>query len=153
MFQLNNSIGLDGKVSFSDISRFSGLSATDWSWGVQMVDFDLDGMNEIFVTNGIAKDLLDQDYIDFYNNPSSVRQIFRKKGEVIKEYFEGATEWNVELVDTGLDTMTGGRIKRIQNHIDDTFCLTYGDGLSDVNISDLVSFHKEKKSLATLTAN
>ena len=74
------------------------------------------------------------------------------KGEVIKEYFEGATEWNVELVDTGLDTMTGGRIKRIQNHIDDTFCLTYGDGLSDVNISDLVSFHKEKKSLATLTA-
>lgn len=88
MFQLNNSIGLDGKVSFSDISRFSGLSATDWSWGVQMVDFDLDGMNEIFVTNGIAKDLLDQDYIDFYNNPSSVRQIFRKKGEVIKELID-----------------------------------------------------------------
>jgi len=74
------------------------------------------------------------------------------KGEVIKKYFEGTTEWNIELVDTGLDTMTGGRIKRIQDHIDDTFCLTYGDGLSDVNISDLISFHKEKKSIATLTA-
>ena len=74
------------------------------------------------------------------------------KGEIIKEYFEDITEWNIELVDTGLDTMTGGRIKRIEDHIDDTFCLTYGDGLSDVNISDLVSFHKEKKSLATLTA-
>ena len=48
--------------------------------------------------------------------------------------------------------MTGGRIKRIQNKIDDTFCLTYGDGLSDVNINNLISFHKEKKSLGTLTA-
>ena len=76
------------------------------------------------------------------------------KEEVIKEYFSkfDSKSWNIELVNTGLDTMTGGRIKRIQNHIDDTFCLTYGDGLSDVNITNLISFHKEKKSLATLTA-
>ncbi len=88
MFQLNNSVGLDGKVSFSDISRYSGVSATDWSWGVQMVDFDLDGLNEIFVTNGIAKDLLDQDYIDFYNNTTLIRQMFQDKGEVIKELID-----------------------------------------------------------------
>ena len=76
------------------------------------------------------------------------------KEEMIKEYFSkfDSKSWNIELINTGLDTMTGGRIKRIQNHIDDTFCLTYGDGLSDVNITDLISFHKEKKSLATLTA-
>ena len=76
------------------------------------------------------------------------------KGNVIKEYFSkfDSALWNIELVDTGIDTMTGGRIKRIQNHIDDTFCLTYGDGLSDVDINSLISFHKEKKSLATLTA-
>ena len=76
------------------------------------------------------------------------------KGNVIKEYFSKLDSelWNIELVDTGIDTMTGGRIKRIQNHIDDTFCLTYGDGLSDVDINSLISFHKEKKSLATLTA-
>ena len=76
------------------------------------------------------------------------------KGDVIKEYFSkfDSALWNIELVDTGIDTMTGGRIKRIQNHIDDTFCLTYGDGLSDVDINSLISFHKEKKSLATLTA-
>jgi len=49
--------------------------------------------------------------------------------------------------------MTGGRLKRIQDRIDDTFCVTYGDGLSDVNLNDLISFHKEKKSLATLTAS
>ena len=76
------------------------------------------------------------------------------KGHVIKEYFSKLDSelWNVELVDTGMDTMTGGRIKRIQNYIDDTFCLTYGDGVSDVNISNLISFHKGKKSISTLTA-
>ncbi len=76
------------------------------------------------------------------------------KGDMIKEYFSkfDFPLWNVQLVDTGLNTMTGGRIKRIQNHIDGTFCVTYGDGVSDVNINDLILFHKEKKSLATLTA-
>ena len=76
------------------------------------------------------------------------------KGNKIKEYFGNidSTLWDVELVDTGLHTMTGGRLKRIQDHIDDTFCVTYGDGLSDVDINNLISFHREKKSLATLTA-
>ena len=76
------------------------------------------------------------------------------KGEQIKEYFSklDSTSWDIQLVDTGLDTLTGGRLKRIQDHIDDTFCVTYGDGLSDIDISRLISFHKEKKKLATLTA-
>ena len=76
------------------------------------------------------------------------------KGEKIKEHFEqfDSKLWNVQLIDTGLNTMTGGRLKRIQDKIDDTFCVTYGDGLSDVNLNNLISFHKEKKSLATLTA-
>ena len=76
------------------------------------------------------------------------------KGEKIKEYFSNTNSapWNIELVDTGLDTMTGGRLKRIQNHIDGTFCATYGDGLSNIDINNLISFHKEKKSVATLTA-
>ena len=76
------------------------------------------------------------------------------KGGLIKEYFEklDSTLWNIELVDTGERTMTGGRIKRIQKYIDDAFCLTYGDGLSNVDINSLVSFHREKKSTATLTA-
>ena len=76
-------------------------------------------------------------------------------GDIIKEYFSNfdSEPWNIQLIDTGLDTMTGGRIKRIKEHIDGTFCATYGDGLSDVNINNLISFHKEKKSLATLTAS
>ena len=76
------------------------------------------------------------------------------KGEQIKQYFSklDSTSWDIQLVDTGLDTLTGGRLKRIQDHIDDTFCVTYGDGLSDIDISRLISFHKEKNILATLTA-
>ena len=78
------------------------------------------------------------------------------KGDIIKgwadKYNDNNTAWNVEVVDTGIDTMTGGRLKRIQNHIDDRFCLTYGDGVSNIDINSLISFHKEKKSLATLTA-
>ena len=76
------------------------------------------------------------------------------KGDIIKEYFSRSDfpTWNIELVDTGIDTMTGGRVKRIQNRIDDTFCVTYGDGVSNIDINNLISFHKEKKSVATLTA-
>ena len=59
--------------------------------------------------------------------------------------------WKITFVDTGEKSMTGGRIKRIQEHIDDTFCVTYGDGLIDVNINDLISFHKSKKSSARMT--
>lgn len=57
---------------------------------------------------------------------------------------EHAEPWKVTVVDTGLDTMTGGRVKRIQEYIgDEPFMLTYGDGVADVNIDELVKFHKE----------
>ncbi len=62
-------------------------------------------------------------------------------------------KWRVTMIDTGLDTMTGGRIKRAEKYLKDApFMLTYGDGLSDVNIESLVEFHKSKKGLCTLTA-
>jgi len=60
--------------------------------------------------------------------------------------------WKITLIDTGEDTMTGGRIKRIQKYIDGTFCLTYGDGLSDIDIPKLIEFHKKSGLLATITA-
>ncbi|HXF64620.1 MAG TPA: glucose-1-phosphate cytidylyltransferase [Caldilineaceae bacterium] len=65
----------------------------------------------------------------------------------------GVEPWRVTLIDTGDGTMTGGRIKRVRDYIGDgTFCLTYGDGVSDVNISDLIRFHQQSGKLATLTA-
>jgi hypothetical protein len=88
-FQLNNGrTRHKGTVAFSEISRYAGVAATDWSWGVQMVDFDLDGKKEIFITNGIAKDLLDQDYIDFYADPIRISTILNEKGAVIKELID-----------------------------------------------------------------
>ncbi len=76
------------------------------------------------------------------------------KGNIIKEYFEDfkSESWNVQTIDTGLKTMTGGRLKRIENEIDDTFCMTYGDDLKAVDISKLLKFHNEQKKLVTLTA-
>ena len=60
------------------------------------------------------------------------------KANKIKEYFDrsDSESWNIQLVDTGLDTMTGGRLKRIQDYVDDTFCVTYGDGLSNIDINN-----------------
>jgi len=66
------------------------------------------------------------------------------KGEIIKKYFDQFTSesWNVKTVDTGLNTMTGGRIKKIQKYVqDDTFCLAYGDDLKPVDITQLIRFH------------
>ena len=77
------------------------------------------------------------------------------KKEVIKKYFKlnKFKNWNIEVVDTGLNTMTGGRIKRLKKYINDkTFMLTYGDGLSDVNLKKLLKIHKKSKKIATLTA-
>ncbi len=77
------------------------------------------------------------------------------KKEVIKKYFKlnNFKNWNIEVVDTGLNTMTGGRIKRLKKYINDkTFMLTYGDGLSDVNLRKLLKTHQKSKKIATLTA-
>jgi glucose-1-phosphate cytidylyltransferase len=76
------------------------------------------------------------------------------KGEIIKEYFDQFTSesWDVKTVDTGLNTMTGGRIKRIQKFVEnETFCLSYGDDLKPVDITQLIRFHKKGKKLATVT--
>lgn len=80
------------------------------------------------------------------------------KAEVIVEYFdqvlldEPGLSWKIQLIDTGLETATGGRIKRVQDKLDDEFLLTYGDGLSDVDLSALVDFHRASRRMATLTA-
>ena len=76
------------------------------------------------------------------------------KGEIIKKYFkENSFGWKVNLVNTGLKTMTGGRLKRLKKFLnDETFMLTYGDGLSNVDLKKLIKFHKNNKKLATMTA-
>ena len=76
------------------------------------------------------------------------------KGEVIKKFFDRKFfPWNINLIETGKNTMTGGRLKRLNKHIGkETFMMTYGDGVSDINLKKLLKFHKENKKLVTLTA-
>ena len=76
------------------------------------------------------------------------------KGDVIKRYFKkNSYNWKIKLIDTGKNTMTGGRIKRLKNYLkDETFMLTYGDGISNINLKKLLSFHKKNKKMITLTA-
>lgn len=76
------------------------------------------------------------------------------KSNVIKNYFKkNKFRWKTNLIDTGKSTMTGGRLKRLQKYLkDETFMVTYGDGLSNVNIRKLIRFHKKNKKLVTMTA-
>jgi len=76
------------------------------------------------------------------------------KGKVIKNFFnKNFFDWNINLIETGKNTMTGGRLKRLKKYLgQETFMLTYGDGLSNVNLKELLKFHKKNKKLVTLTA-
>jgi glucose-1-phosphate cytidylyltransferase len=76
---------------------------------------------------------------------------FDMSNNFMEVHHKNAEAWRVTIIDTGDETMTGGRIKRIAPYIDDTFCCTYGDGVGDVNIGALVDFHKKGGRLATLT--
>ena len=76
------------------------------------------------------------------------------KGEIIKKFFNKKFfDWNINFVETGKNTMTGGRLKRLKKYIGkETFMMTYGDGLSNINLKKLLKFHKKNKKLVTLTA-
>ena len=76
------------------------------------------------------------------------------KGKIIKDFFKKRIkDWNIKVIDTGLKTMTGGRLKRLKKYIrNETFMMTYGDGVSNINIKKLLNFHKKNKKLVTLTA-
>tara|TARA_Y100001960_G_scaffold287960_1_gene326595 strand:+ start:396 stop:1094 length:699 start_codon:yes stop_codon:yes gene_type:complete len=76
------------------------------------------------------------------------------KGKMIKKFFNKKFfDWNINLIETGSNTMTGGRLKRLKKHVGkETFMMTYGDGLSDVNLKTLLEFHRKNKKLVTLTA-
>ena len=79
VLQLNN-----GDNTFSEIGRLAGVNATDWSWGALVADLDNDGLKDIFVANGIYKDLFDQDYLNFMSDPNNVRAILNRQGGGIK---------------------------------------------------------------------
>jgi glucose-1-phosphate cytidylyltransferase len=109
------------------------------------------GIDEFVVCCGYKGEVI-KDYFIHYGRLSSDLTVHVGDGDL--EIHRSPTDrWHVTLVDTGLETMTGGRLRRVRDHLDGgTFCLTYGDGLSSVDITELVKFHQVEGALATLTA-
>ena len=109
------------------------------------------GFNEFIICCGYKGYIIKEYFANYFLHQSDVTVDMKtNKVEVHNSFSE---PWKVTMVDTGIDTMTGGRIKRIQEYVGgETFMLTYGDGLSNVNIIDLVNYHKHHGNLATLTA-
>ncbi|MBO5359349.1 MAG: glucose-1-phosphate cytidylyltransferase [Clostridia bacterium] len=110
------------------------------------------GYNEFIICCGYMQHSIKEFFADYFLHRSDVTFDFSQNGEMtVHNNF--SEPWKVTLVDTGLNTMTGGRVKRVQKYIgDEPFMLTYGDGVSDVDIGKLVEFHKQQGRMATLTA-
>ncbi|MEE2922140.1 glucose-1-phosphate cytidylyltransferase [Hyphomonas sp.] len=109
------------------------------------------GLTDFVICAGYKSDYIRNYFLNYRNTRSDFTMNLRS-GKV--EFHETeAEDWNVTVVDTGLNTMTGGRIKAARQYIgDEPFCVTYGDGVSNVNITDLIQKHKESEAYATLTA-
>ena len=108
------------------------------------------GINEFVICLGYKGYLIKEYFANYALHESDFTIDIQKNSLDIHK--NNADPWKVTLIDTGEESMTGGRIKRISKYLDDTFCLTYGDGLSDVNISESISHHKKNKTIGTLTA-
>ena len=117
-----------------------------------MKEYSYYGYNEFVICCGYKQQVIKEWFANYYLHNSDITFDFTKENKM-EVHSNVAEPWKVTLVDTGLNTMTGGRIKRIQPYIgDEPFMLTYGDGVSDIDISALVEFHKSHGKTATMTA-
>lgn len=117
-----------------------------------MKEFSHFGHNEFIICCGYKQHIIKEYFADYYLYNSDVTFDFSAENRMTV-HNNVAEPWKVTLIDTGLNTMTGGRIKRIQPYVgNEPFLMTYGDGVSDININELVKFHKSHGKLATLTA-
>ncbi|MDD5317372.1 MAG: glucose-1-phosphate cytidylyltransferase [Candidatus ainarchaeum sp.] len=108
------------------------------------------GCNDFVICLGYKGYMLKEYFANYFLHRSDVTISLRQN----KVYVDSskAEDWNITLVDTGVNTQTGGRLKRVGRHLDGTFMMTYGDGVSDVDISELAAFHKKHGKAATVTA-
>jgi glucose-1-phosphate cytidylyltransferase len=110
------------------------------------------GINNFIICCGYKGYVIKEYFANYFLHMSDVT--FCMKENHMKVHHKRAEPWTVTLIDTGENTMTGGRIKRIKKYVKDEeyFCLTYGDGVSNININELILYHIKQKTLATLTA-
>ena len=118
-----------------------------------MKEYSYYGINEFIICAGYKQHMIKEWFSNYFLYNSDITFDFTKGNNNQIIHNQSCEPWKVTVVDTGLETMTGGRIKRIQKYVgDETFMLTYGDAVCDVNIEDLLIFHKNHGKLATLTS-
>ena len=119
-------------------------------WHIMKI-YSVFGINDFIICLGYKGHYIKEYFSRYFLHMSDVT--FDLKNNSMEVHNNTAEHWKVTLVDTGEKTMTGGRLKRVGDYVgDETFCFTYGDGVSDINITELIKFHKSQNSLATLTA-
>ncbi len=117
-----------------------------------MKSYSAHGINEFIICLGYKGYVVKEYFANYFRHMSDITFDLANNSEIIHN--NNSEKWKVTLVDTGEDTMTGGRIKKIKNYLqgEENFCFTYGDGVSNVDIAKLIEFHKQNKKVATLTA-
>ena len=119
-------------------------------WHIMKI-YSSQGFNDFIICGGYKQNMIKDYFISYLRNHIDIEVNFR--GNDVKMLNEHKEEWNVKIIDTGLITMTGGRIKRIEKYIkEDDFMLTYGDGLSDINLKVLIESHRKSGKFLTVTA-
>lgn len=120
-------------------------------WHIMKI-YSSHGVNDFIVCCGYKGYLIKEYFANYYLHQSDVTFSMKENSMYVHQNY--AEPWTVTLVDTGENTMTGGRLKRVEDHVRDekAFCFTYGDGVADVNITELIRFHQAHGKQATLTA-
>jgi len=117
-----------------------------------MKNYSTYGINEFVICLGYKGYVIKEYFANYYRHMSDVTYDLANNSHTIHN--NGAENWKVTLVETGEDSMTGARIKKVKDYLagEEDFCLTYGDGVSNVNIAELIKFHKDHKKIASVTA-
>jgi glucose-1-phosphate cytidylyltransferase len=118
-------------------------------WHIMKI-FSHHGLNDFVVCLGYKGYVIKEYFANYFLHMSDVT--INLRNNQVQVHQNMSEPWSVTLVDTGDDTATGGRLARVRPHVDGTFCFTYGDGLSDVDITSLIAFHRQQGTQATLTA-
>lgn len=117
-----------------------------------MKQYSCYGFNEFIICAGYKQHVIKEWFADYFLHTSDITFDFTQDDKIIV-HNKSAEPWKVTVVDTGLNTMTGGRIKRVKSFIgNESFFMTYGDGVSDISITELLAYHKQHGKLATMSA-
>jgi glucose-1-phosphate cytidylyltransferase len=118
-----------------------------------MKNLSVQGINEFVICLGYKGEVIKDFFLNYYARTHNLTVKTADNTIVGKTGFKNEEDWEVTLVNTGLNTQTGGRIKRIEEYVkDQDFLCTYGDGLANLNLSELISFHKSHSGIATVTS-